>query len=614
MTRARVATWLPPLLMPLVAWLGMAWFLAPPVGDGVAAISQVLRLDSGEPRAVTLPFEARAAVLGTQRVEFEYRFDAGPVPPQALLVLHYDQILEVRLNDHALEGYSQRPNHPRQLSRGAALFALPAALLEPGTNNLRLDVSNARPAGWLELGQIYVGARAPLEARFRRQVALQGTGMLAITLATALIAAFVSVLWLMRPADTVYGWFAAGLICWLVYELNFIWTTQPIPRSYWMAIIHIALAGSLYSLVCFIHRFLGKRHARLERALAWAVALPSLALLAAAAMLEQRAFYLTLHYGYRILLLAGAAYLCVVLLRAAMTSPRRDVLWLLSAAALSSGLAVHDSLRMSGVIDAARPMLFQYGVLATVMVFGWILLERFAGALREAEILNLTLDAKVREKSAELEAQFVDRQRLERENLLAVERQRIMTDMHDGIGGQLAAALAALRRSAPEPAQIERTLATALTDLRLMIDSMDHAGGDLAVALGMFRSRVEPQLAAAGIASRWDTARLPATLSMSPARVLGVFRILQEAVANAIRHAGCRELDIGARLDSGSDGERVEIRVRDDGRGLPEGAAPGRGLGNMRARAAQLGGALHLHSSEAGVEVVLELPVAAGRA
>ena len=601
----RLLRWLPPLLMPPLVWLAMAWFFALPEEQGVDVVSRVLRVDGGRTQPVVLPFEFRAMDLGTRTVAFEYRIPPGT---EALLVPYYDQVLSAWLDGRPLRGYAQHAAHPHQLKRGATLYALPVDAAAAG-HQLRLEVSSTREPGWIELGPFYLGPQAPLEARFRRMLALSGSGMQAIALTTALIAAFASLLWLMRPGDTVYGWFAAGLASWLVYELNFIWTARPIPQSLWMAIIHVALACSLFAMTCFLHRFLDAPLPRRERRLASVVASACAVLLVAALVLEEHPFYLLLHYGFRLLLLGMGGYLCAVLLRAAWRTRRRDVAWLLSAAVLASGLAVHDSLRMLAVFDAARPSLFQYGVLATVLVFGWILLERFVGALREAEMLNRTLDAKVRSKSLELEAQFAERRRLERENLLAAERQRIMTDMHDGIGGQLASVLAAVRRGGADPATIEQALAGALDDLRLMIDSMDPAVADLAVALGMFRSRVEPQLAAAGIASHWDTARLEAGMAMSPSRVLDVFRILQEAVANAVRHGGAQRIGIAAHCGEDGDASCVAIRVEDDGCGLAEGAVPGRGLANMRMRASRLRGRLELAGSGSGTVVALVLPL-----
>jgi len=92
-----------------------------------------------------------------------------------------------------------------------------------------------------------------------------------------------------------------------------------------------------------------------------------------------------------------------------------------------------------------------------------------------------------------------------------------------------------------------------------------------------------------------------------------LLRIAQEAVTNALRHAGAREIRV--RLDFG--GESVALRVEDDGRGFPvspaEGPTTGHlGLVGIRERAARMGGRLMVHSEQGvGTEVVVEVPLPA---
>ena len=104
---------------------------------------------------------------------------------------------------------------------------------------------------------------------------------------------------------------------------------------------------------------------------------------------------------------------------------------------------------------------------------------------------------------------------------------------------------------------------------------------------------------------------LEVELDIDPAIVLGpdeqieLFRIVQEGLANARKHAGAKHAWVAI-------GERAGARyvsVRDDGGGfeVEEGGA-GQGLRNMRDRAASIGGALSLRSTPGGgtaLEVVL---------
>jgi signal transduction histidine kinase len=77
----------------------------------------------------------------------------------------------------------------------------------------------------------------------------------------------------------------------------------------------------------------------------------------------------------------------------------------------------------------------------------------------------------------------------------------------------------------------------------------------------------------------------------------GLFRIAQEAVANAIRHAEARRIQINIDFES----DRVQLTVRDDGKGFdPARASDGFGLTSMRERAAQIGSPLMIDSRPLG--------------
>ncbi len=87
-----------------------------------------------------------------------------------------------------------------------------------------------------------------------------------------------------------------------------------------------------------------------------------------------------------------------------------------------------------------------------------------------------------------------------------------------------------------------------------------------------------------------------------------LFRIAQEALTNVARHSGARHVQI--RLEAR--GEEISLSIHDDGRGLPDHPANGRGLGmiGMRARARSAGGDVSIHSRPGeGVRVEVRVPL-----
>jgi signal transduction histidine kinase len=89
---------------------------------------------------------------------------------------------------------------------------------------------------------------------------------------------------------------------------------------------------------------------------------------------------------------------------------------------------------------------------------------------------------------------------------------------------------------------------------------------------------------------------------------VAVFRVVQEAVTNTIRHAEARHLVI--RLEW-RDGE-LRVEVADDGHGRSPSTGDGYGLVGMRERVHALGGQLDVGDNGAGFRIDARIPVADG--
>jgi two-component system sensor histidine kinase UhpB len=111
---------------------------------------------------------------------------------------------------------------------------------------------------------------------------------------------------------------------------------------------------------------------------------------------------------------------------------------------------------------------------------------------------------------------------------------------------------------------------------------------------------------AAGLAVAVDA---PEASPRPPAAVeIALYRVAEEAVANAARHAGASRVEVELRRER----ERIELRIVDDGRGFDAAhpAPPALGLAAMRERVALVGGELVVASRPgAGVSVVARVPL-----
>jgi signal transduction histidine kinase len=191
---------------------------------------------------------------------------------------------------------------------------------------------------------------------------------------------------------------------------------------------------------------------------------------------------------------------------------------------------------------------------------------------------------------------------------VAGERERIMQDVHDGVGGQLVSALAMVEGGRSLDA-VGDVLRGALEDLRLVIDSLDPTEYDLLAVLGAVRARLEPRLGRHGVQMRWEVREVAPLPGFGPEMALQVMRVVQEAVTNVVKHAAARTITVrtgDAAENGGHPGVFVEIR--DDGRGYRSDAPRGRGIASMERRAQRLSGRLVVVGTASGTVVRLWIP------
>ncbi|MBS1673728.1 MAG: sensor histidine kinase, partial [Actinobacteria bacterium] len=198
------------------------------------------------------------------------------------------------------------------------------------------------------------------------------------------------------------------------------------------------------------------------------------------------------------------------------------------------------------------------------------------------------------------------------------ERVRIARDMHDVVAHSLAVVIAqsdgARYAAAADPAQATAALATigqtaraALADVRLLLAQLRHNEGEGPQPTLADLETLYAQVRAAGIEPRVTVDPMPP--GEPPAAIqLAVYRILQEALTNAIRH-GVGDVDVLLAWHQ----DRVELVVRNVVPATPRSPSAERGHGviGMRERAQLVGGALTSQPEEDAWVVRATLPIGA---
>lgn len=475
-----------------------------------------------------------------------------------------------------------------------------AALRDGAVIDVRLF---AYAGDWGGLGPLYLGPREVLAPAFDAQLAAQVVpAQVASVLALVMVVLF-GALWLANGREPMYGYFVLAAGCYFVHSLSFHLRDIHVPFWFGRWSIHVALDGfGVWQLRAF-HRWVGLERRRLENGVLAFVGLGSLVTLAISLLYPAHfiAAAVFVHVGTIALL----PYALVTMARRWSRLRRVEAAIVMAGTLAISAVAFHAMLAHLGVLPQNAPrMLYVVGPILLIC-FGAVMLMDFLRAFRTAQLMNVELDRRVKDKEAELATNYERLRKLENARLLAEERERIMREMHDGMGSSLVSTLSLVENSGSDDRNvIAGALRDTLIDMRVVIDSLDPSVDDLTTMLGMLRSRLAPRLAEGGLDVRWEVEDLPTLAGWSPQHTLHTMRIVQEAITNVLKHARAQTIGVttGVR-DAGP-----FVRIWDDGCGI-EDAAGGRGQRNMRLRARELGGRVTVEPRpDGGTSVTLWLP------
>ncbi|MDT3381448.1 hypothetical protein RNI52_29250 [Labrys neptuniae] len=432
---------------------------------------------------------------------------------------------------------------------------------------------------------------------------LRQLGHLLATDTLAVIAAIALMSWLLRRREGVLAWLCCAGAAWCAFNLAGL--PQIETRPFGFSVGRIALLYPLlFTTLGLAASLVG---ARLPRGLAVAMALACFGLGAAAIPFHDLA-------TTRIAGLAslGAALLLLGFFatkaETQIATPEKLALVILYALGLAAvGIDLY-----AGTVWPGKGVPFApYAGVILLGFSGFVILRHILANAEARERLNQALGQRIETTKANLLASESARHALEIAHAVKLERERLMREIHDGIGSSLVAALASAERQGKESTTAVVALKGALTDLRVAVDSLEPVEGNVATLLASLRYRYEPELRKSGIGVKWMVEDVPELDWLDAPSALHVLRILQESVSNTMGHSKATQLTFKCKMAllQGRPGLRVEIA--DNGSGFNmEAPATGRGRRNMLQRAEALGATLEVLSKRGeGTATILWLPL-----
>ena len=548
---------------------------------------------------------ASSAALSVYRVgaPYQVRFDGAPVA--SLLTRAKFAASDMPAASAVFNG--RIPN----------LFALPQAARSIDIDLLTLPYI---PTGLAELGLGPTNALIPLAvADVKRTVGFTDAAA-GVILVLALMA---GTLWLHRRHDMGFLWMTLACVFWSIRALAYfdgtiylppIWFEQLNPYN----ILLTAIALSAATLAAVMPQARTPLRAdwrrRPRQALRFALVSGTLAILLSVLVGSGA----TLARAYMQLWALGLSLATIWWIwTGRITMSRLYRCAAIVAYIVLIACAAHDMALVFGAIAPTSASFLFWGFTVVLVAYALISGDYIISTLNRAENSNLELEQRIASKSAELESSYQQLRKTEmasaRSSARLHERERLLRDMHDGLGAQLMTALRGVERAALNRDQIAQSLQDGMDELRMLMDSADM-GTDLSAALAAWRNRWDSRLGAAGVHLHWHLDDSLDGLQLDSDTLLQIMRILQEAATNVVKHAQAGNLHVQTRLLQQSEQTWLVIVARDDGCGLPrqDTLRSQRGLRNMSHRAGQIGARLGISNTaepQGGCQVLLELRI-----
>lgn len=532
--------------------------------------------------AVTLPYHwdrMHQGRPGEARFTLPFSVAETPTEPWGLFIPRVGSAFDVALNGNLLQTYGDlaRP-HGADYAKAPIYLPIPAHLLQPGENllQIRIRADSGRRAG---LAVPTIGPAVSVRGGlFAPAYAWRFTGSVLLSAFSIVVGAISLALWFTQADTTgegrprreaLYLWAALAEFCWALRVADGAIREPPLPWVAWGVLMTACYSGWAGSCLMFCQHLAGWQERPgmqwLQRAVAVVFTMPVLACYVALTRAEP--FWLT---GWLALEIAAVTAYVLFFLGATFRRPTAARVLVAGALALTLVVAVRDWVVIR-VSDAYGDTTWvRYTSLFFGMALLGVVLMRFRDASAQSRDLLHSLAVRVADRERELASVYGHLERAAREQERTQERERILRDMHDGVGSHISAAIHQLQSGQASQAALLRTLRDSLDQLKLSIDSIHLPAGDVGALLAALRYRLAPRLAASEIQLEWAVEVLPPVARLDVQAMRQLQFLLFEVISNVMQHANASMLRIEAALQAGA----LQLRAIDNGVGFDATRAP----------------------------------------
>jgi signal transduction histidine kinase len=496
----------------------------------------------------------------------------------------------------------------RMLWNKPVFIFIPNHLTKAGTKlEILLALPHRTSLGYA-LGSTYIGPQSELQpyrnTRYLLQIGLPLAGMLMI----AITGLFSLGIWFKRQHESGHLWLF--LLAASVVACNFQFThdisNSDIQSQWFGSLVDSATSWLFLTFFVFIQKYSRHEFPKITILLAVFTAVNTVTTLP---IWNWEVSALRLQH-YILLFIYGNVVVLTSWLALRHRTQELIIFCILMWALLFAGF--HDLNYMTSQLRPDGVFVFPYGAFALFFVAEYLLRNRYQAALTQIEQSNLMLGQKLKEREDEILSQQNLLQQVREQAVVYAERARLSRDIHDGIGSALTGAVIQLRSSTRSSDQAAELIQHCLDDIRLVMDSMESNQDDLMTSVASLRRRFADAFSAAGVRADWQIEALENLKLQNPSARPQLVRIIQEIIANCLKHAQAKNFTFKAGLVSQPDSqELLRIAITDDGRGFDASkAGAGRGLRNIRQRVGELSGSLDVSSSPGqGCRLCIEVPL-----